>query len=424
MTLADIGAAQVARAVEEFDRLGRRAFLERYGFGPSRTYHLVVDGRSYDSKAIVGAAHGFLPGLRPLKPSEFSGGLDHAVRVLTDLGFRVERSPAVGGGVDADTTADADTDRLVGRIAKLRVATTAGGPRLYQPITLLWAIGRALRGEPRLLSWEETAAALRKLLESHGLRGERPRPDYPVLALHRAGLWSLEEHTGGVPSAHGDAALLRWFAEQRPTGGLAEPVYALLAGSGRARVAVIEAIVDRFFDGVDEVPLLTEVGLYEDSVADDPDTGGPAADDPALDGGDGPVDPVVAAAQYEKWCAAVERREAREGLRDGVRYRERTVRDPVRSGLARQAVLARCDGRCENPGCQGQPDDVTDRWEPLLEVDHVVELAAGGRDHPSQMVALCPNCHAVKTRGRTRHRLREVLLEVALERHRRGPLPS
>ncbi len=398
----------MTRAVEEFDRLGRRAFLERYGFGPSRTYHLVVDGRSYDSKAIVGAAHGFLPGLRPLRPSEFSGGLDHAVKVLTDLGFRVEHSSADGTAID--------TDRLVGRIAKLRIATTADGPRLYQPITLLWAIGRALRGEPRLLSWEETAAALRKLLESHGLRGERPRPDYPVLALHRAGLWSLEGYTGEVPSAHGDAAPHRWFTEQRPTGGLAEPVHALVAGSGRARVAVIEAIVDRFFDGVDEVPLLTEVGLYEDSVADDPDTGGPVAD--------GPVDPVVAAAQYEKWCAAVERREAREGLRDGVRYRERTVRDPVRSGLARQAVLARCDGRCENPGCQGQPDDVTDRGKPLLEVDHVVELAAGGRDHPSRMVALCPNCHAVKTRGRTRHRLREVLLEVALERHRRGPLGS
>ncbi|MGA5219235.1 HNH endonuclease signature motif containing protein [Streptomyces cinereoruber] len=406
MTLADIGAAQVMRAVEEFDRLGRRAFLERYGFGPSRTYRLVVDGRSYDSKAIVGAAHGHLPGQRPLKPSEFSGGLDHAVRLLTDLGFRVERSPAV----DADAGVGVGVDGLVERIAKLRVASTAGGPRLYQPITLLWAVGRALRGEPRMLSWEETATALRGLLGRHGLRGERPRPDYPVLALHRAGLWSLEGHTGEVPSAHGDAALHQWFSEQRPEGGLAAPVHALVAGSGQARVAVVEAIVERFFDGLDEVPLLEEVGLYEDSVADDP----------VRDGDAGPVDPVAAAAQYEKWCTLVDRREAR----DGVRYRERTVRDPLRSGPARRAVLIRCGDRCENPECPGQPDDRTDRGLPLLEVDHVVELAAGGRDHPSQMVALCPNCHAVKTRGRSRERLREILLEVARERHRRGPLPS
>ncbi|WP_372494440.1 HNH endonuclease signature motif containing protein [Actinoallomurus purpureus] len=41
----------------------------------------------------------------------------------------------------------------------------------------------------------------------------------------------------------------------------------------------------------------------------------------------------------------------------------------------------------------------------MLEVDHIDQLADGGRDHPIQMIALCPDCHAVKTRGRTRHRL-------------------
>jgi 5-methylcytosine-specific restriction protein A len=39
------------------------------------------------------------------------------------------------------------------------------------------------------------------------------------------------------------------------------------------------------------------------------------------------------------------------------------------------------------------------------------------------MIALCPNCHAVKTRGRTRHELRSTFLEVALARHLRA-LPS
>lgn len=82
-------------------------------------------------------------------------------------------------------------------------------------------------------------------------------------------------------------------------GGLTAPVHALVAGSGQARVAVVGAIVERFFDGLDEVPLLEEVGLYEDSVADDP----------VHDGDAGPVDPVAAAAQYEKWCALVDRRE-------------------------------------------------------------------------------------------------------------------
>ncbi|MER6620349.1 HNH endonuclease signature motif containing protein [Streptomyces sp. NPDC000931] len=54
---------------------------------------------------------------------------------------------------------------------------------------------------------------------------------------------------------------------------------------------------------------------------------------------------------------------------------------------------------------------------PLLEVDHIDDHAAGGRDHPSAMIALCPNCHENKTYGVEREVLRERLRAMALERH-------
>ena len=54
---------------------------------------------------------------------------------------------------------------------------------------------------------------------------------------------------------------------------------------------------------------------------------------------------------------------------------------------------------------------------PIPEVDHVHDIAKGGPDHPEQMIALCPNCHAIKTRGRTREQLRRELLAVARQRH-------
>ncbi|MGA5068215.1 HNH endonuclease [Streptomyces exfoliatus] len=102
----------------------------------------------------------------------------------------------------------------------------------------------------------------------------------------------------------------------------------------------------------------------------------------------------------------------------GPRRTEQTIQRLKRRPDAREAVLVRSGGHCENPGCAGQPSDVTDSGQPILEVDHIVELAAGGRDHPEQMVALCPNCHAVKTRGRSRESLRSVLLDVAARRHK------
>jgi hypothetical protein len=98
MSLSEITDARAVRkAVEEFDALGREAFLARYGFGEARQYFLVVDGKSYDSKAILGAAHGFqFPEEGPLRASDFSGGDATVKAKLTALGFAVmvDKSPA------------------------------------------------------------------------------------------------------------------------------------------------------------------------------------------------------------------------------------------------------------------------------------------------------------------------------------------
>jgi hypothetical protein len=91
MVLSDIQSRKaVLDAVAEFDRLGRAVFLERHGFGHARRYFLDMDGRLYDSKAIVGVAHGYAyPAKGPLRPSEFSGGEATVQHKLENLGFKV-----------------------------------------------------------------------------------------------------------------------------------------------------------------------------------------------------------------------------------------------------------------------------------------------------------------------------------------------
>lgn len=398
MALTDITRIEVDKAVEEYDRLGRDAFLRHYGFGRARRYMLLHGGRHYDSKAIVGAAHGFVPGQQPLSAKDFSGGAEHAVSYLRRLGFTV---------VEELTESAAIRDDLIDRVAQLKVNRSSGRPALFQPIVLLWAIGRARRGEPRLLAWKETEEELKTLLQRHGMRGERPRPDYPVAALCRAGLWALPDYQGAVPAAHGDTELRSWFRNKQPLGGLAEPVYDLLRRSGETRLAVIGELLCRFFDDLDYGPLLTDVGLYDDDVASDETPGEAEAPE------ERPEPWLITAVEYERLCRIAKHGEA---ANHGKRV-SRTSRNPIRSSAARRAVLGRSQGHCENPHCTGQPADVTDKGHPILEVDHVVDLTLGGRDHPSQMVALCPNCHALKTRGRTREALRDILLKVAVERH-------
>jgi 5-methylcytosine-specific restriction protein A len=311
-------------------------------------------------------------------------------RLLRRLGFTVQVTDRLTGNHLADL------------ISKLHVRWSAGSPALYQPITLLWAIGRAMRGEPRLETWNTTRLQVGELLERYGSRGERARPDYPVAALANAGLWELQ--TGGVPvpTAHGDAQLERWFNRNSPTGGLARPVYELMRYSATARVATVRQIIDDYLQGTDYFELLEEVGLSVTGIAAEV---GEPADSLILDS------PLEEA--YRRLCGLADRGRMKNGGR-----RVTVVTDkPVRSAAARRAVLLRSQGNCENPSCTGEARDLTDTGDPILEIDHIHDLAEGSPDDPAQMAALCPNCHAIKTRGRTREQLRQTLFTVARERH-------
>jgi hypothetical protein len=93
MPLSDItDPAAVRSAIAEYDRLGRDDFLRRYHFGRAREYFLIHEGGEYDSKAILGAAHGYqFPDRGPLRPQDFTGGDASTARRLRELGFDVER---------------------------------------------------------------------------------------------------------------------------------------------------------------------------------------------------------------------------------------------------------------------------------------------------------------------------------------------
>lgn len=120
-------------------------------------------------------------------------------------------------------------------------------------------------------------------------------------------------------------------------------------------------------------------------------------------------------ATYRAMCRRVQERE-RAGLHEERRQHEGERR--VRDGESREAVLLRCQDRCENPKCFKRDLPYrTSAGKTLLQVDHIADHAAGGRDYPSTMIALCPNCHANKTYGANREALRAALRAEALKLH-------
>ncbi len=81
---------EVLRAIREYDRLGAEEFFSAHGFAPTTTYELVLDGRRYPPKAILGTAFELATGKR-LASGDFEGGRTGAVKVLAELGFSIER---------------------------------------------------------------------------------------------------------------------------------------------------------------------------------------------------------------------------------------------------------------------------------------------------------------------------------------------
>jgi hypothetical protein len=93
MRIRGIARGAILKAVDEFERLGRAKFLSKYGFRESKSRFLTLNGRLYDSKAIVGAAYGIQnPALGPLNAKAFSGG-QGVERLLRTLGFEVSSGP-------------------------------------------------------------------------------------------------------------------------------------------------------------------------------------------------------------------------------------------------------------------------------------------------------------------------------------------
>ena len=87
-TFSSVTRHHILQAIAEYDARGGEEFLEVYGFGPSRGYTLVHEGRNYDAKAILGVAHRFATG-RLATSDDFNVGSRAAVAIMRKRGFEV-----------------------------------------------------------------------------------------------------------------------------------------------------------------------------------------------------------------------------------------------------------------------------------------------------------------------------------------------
>lgn len=326
--------------------MGRDAFPDTYGYEPVRDSFLIHEGRRYDSKAIAGVAHRAISG-QPLRPGEFSGDNDTVARQFIRLGFQV-----IAPGLDIG---EHTVESLLLKVDALRTDTSkpTGRPRRHQPLTLLWALGRAAQGKPRLQDWRATAAAISSLIERFGNPDDRPNPEFPILRLFHDGIWQLDEP--GVPPASGSSAQ-RWMRDHAPTSGLRPWVHTIVTQHADIRAQIVLQLLEKYFEGEDHDPLLTAVGLSS------------VLETPTLLIDDTPVP---------------ERRQS-------------TTMRVIRDSTLAQQIKALHDHRCQICGQR-----LVLPTGPYAEGAHIRPVGAphNGPDEPANLLCLCPNDHILFDRG-------------------------
>jgi 5-methylcytosine-specific restriction endonuclease McrA len=69
-----------------------------------------------------------------------------------------------------------------------------------------------------------------------------------------------------------------------------------------------------------------------------------------------------------------------------------------RSDIIKTYAISRSRGKCE--GYSKDAPFLKMNGQPYLEVHHIIELSNNGSDSPTNVIALCPNCHAPVTHGK------------------------
>jgi hypothetical protein len=222
VALSDIDEGDVLGAIELLDDPTQAEFLDSLHFKPATQYRIVYEGRLYDSKAVVGVAHGVATG-QFWSSDDLYGGVapGAAAWALRKLGFFIDDGP-------------------VYELTQLRVDRTHGKPAPYQYVVLLWAIARARSHMARLVPFHDVSSDLTKVLAPFAIAKTAPDPAMPWFALRGTTWWELQIPAGATGLTDADVRRLDLVA------GLSDVVHRKAAedtGFVKAAVDVIGRII-------------------------------------------------------------------------------------------------------------------------------------------------------------------------------------
>ena len=343
MALSDLTEPAVRKAIEEFDRLGRQAFLKKMDLENREASISYLMGGRIDSKAIAGAAHGYLPGRSALTHADFSGGEATVQPALERLGFTVVNNTAEFPPFPGEVLTN---EQIVRRF----VVGNMGGMRRSTERNALVLISDPFKG----------------------LYQDRWEAD----VLH---------YTGMGPLGHQSLT----YAQNQtlatsPSTGIPVHLLEALEPLKYTYAGEVELVGEPYQEEqLDKDGLARKVWMFPIRLR-------PGGAIPDLTESQARVIEDVHARLARKLPTDELRRRAKEAKRKPSTREAQTavyIRDAAVAEYAKRMADGLCD-LCEKPAPFHSKANT-----PYLECHHIIWLAQGGEDTIANTVALCPNCH-------------------------------
>ena len=163
-----------------------------------------------------------------------------------------------------------DQREILDIFRQIRVAERKGHGAPHKPLLLLWALGRAQRGIPRLAHYGRVVEPSLKMLLSRLVEEPwRPQPHYPFWRLQGDGLWEITG-ASGVPLTNKGDVHVGALRQSNARGGFTKPVYRALTSNSGLVQGVAAILLNRHFPSAKHVAILASVGLVTFSCPQQP----------------------------------------------------------------------------------------------------------------------------------------------------------
>ena len=153
-----------------------------------------------------------------------------------------------------------DRESIAHKFEQLKVWKSAGERAPHKPLLVLYAIGKLLRGESRLLRYSEIDGNLGNLLREFGPRQANYGTQYPFWRLQNDGVWEISDADKIGQTASGDA-LKSDLVLYNVSGGFLEDIAHQLQSDSKLSFEIIQGLLDAHFPSSIHEDILQAVGI-------------------------------------------------------------------------------------------------------------------------------------------------------------------